>query len=81
MSRERASRKTAPTGYVISQFGHLLFLRVRDHLRLLDRMTHARVRYDIPDLGLTPDELMTHLFFLLRDMEAMWAEMRPEIRQ
>ena len=81
MRKESVSRNTAATGYVLSQEGHLRFQRIRDHLQLLDRMTHARVVHDIPDLGLTPDELLTHFFFLLRDLDAVSSDMRVQTRQ
>jgi hypothetical protein len=48
---------------------------------LLDRMTHAQVVNDVPGLALTPDELLTHLFLLLRDMEAVRSDMRLQTRQ
>ena len=59
----------------------MLFLRIGHHLRLLDRMTHAQVVNDVPGLALTPDELLTHLFLLLRDMEAVRSDMRLQTRQ
>lgn len=81
MRKESVFRNTAPTGYVLSQYGHFLLLRIREHLKLLDRMTNARITNDVRDLSLTPDELLTHLFFLVRDMDAVHDEMCIEIRR
>jgi len=76
MRKESVSRNTAPTGYVLSQEGHMTFLRMSHHLQLLDRITQAQIIHDIPDLALTPGELLTHFFLLLRDMEAVRSDLR-----
>lgn len=80
MSGKKASRQFARPGYVVSQEGHGTLLRIKDHLRLLDRMTHARVVYDIPELQPSSDELLTHYYRLLRDMDAVIRGMRPDSR-
>lgn len=77
MPASKAS-KAPPPGYVVSQEGRDTLMRVADHLRLLDRMTHARVIHDLPELQPSCDELLTHYFRIVRDMDAVIRGMRPD---
>lgn len=80
MRKESSSRDTGPTGYILSQDGHALLSRVVEQMQLLDRMNHAHVLYDIPDLQLTPGELLIHYHRMLRDMDSVMRGMRVQVR-
>jgi len=80
MVKESSPRRSAPTGYILSQDGHAILSRVNEHLQLLDRMTQAHLGYDIPELQLTPGELLVHFHRIRRDMDAVIDGLRIELR-
>ncbi|GAA5069699.1 XAC0095 family protein [Lysobacter panacisoli] len=71
MSRQRSSAASPSTHYVLSDAAHGALLRIRDHLRLLARMTAAGIVYEAKELHLSPDALTTTFQRLANDLDGV----------
>lgn len=76
MRKDRRSAASPPTHYQMSDAAHASLIRTRDHLRLLARLSAARIVYDAEELQLTPDALAASFHRLADDLDGILGETR-----
>ncbi|MDI9238561.1 hypothetical protein QLQ15_06490 [Lysobacter sp. LF1] len=79
MSRQRSSASSS-SYYQMSAAAHASLIRTRDHLRLLARLSAARIVYDAEELQLTPDALAASFHRLADDLDGILGETRCSLR-
>jgi hypothetical protein len=70
----RAHAPVAPTVYVIPDHAHLALVQIRDHLRLLTRLTETGTEASAHDAHLRPDAMAWWFSRLSRDIDGILEE-------